>query len=426
MPSAAHPSYIIVGAGVFGASTALELINAEPEARIVLIDRTSYPCPLAASHDYNKVVRADYGDLFYMRIALKARRYWKERPLYEPFFHECSLVNIDNTGLGRRMIENYKTLDEPNDATVVGPKDLKTKFDHLFEDFDEEDVHECYVNSNSGWAEAASAVQAVIGAAVEKGVKYEEASIASLTFDQNGGCTGVLTKDGRSFSAGRIILSTGAATAKLIADSAPDRPDIQVEDRLTAAAVITGVAKLTPEQAGEYKNIPVWIHSVGKTVGETMPIAPGGIMKITRDISFKNTYTHEASGQVISAPPDEPDYGQHTIPQGLRDEIETVKKGIYGRQVADLSIDSYRICWDAITPNQDFIISPHPRCPHLYIATGGSFHGWKFLPVLGEYVVQMLRGTLSEEAARRWAWDREQKGAAQGGLMPRRELRDIL
>src|SRR6266487_6399292 len=67
---------------------------------------------------------------------------------------------------------------------------------------------------------------------------------------------------------------------------------------------------------------------------------------------------------------------------------------------------------DAVTPNQDFIISPHPHCKNLYLATGGSFHSWKFMPTIGKYVVQMLDGTLDEEKVRRWAWDRENNGAA--------------
>lgn len=38
----------------------------------------------------------------------------------------------------------------------------------------------------------------------------------------------------------------------------------------------------------------------------------------------------------------------------------------------------------------------------------------------------MLQGTLEPEMERRWAWDRDNKGAAQGGLVPHRELSDIL
>jgi sarcosine oxidase/L-pipecolate oxidase len=80
---------------------------------------------------------------------------------------------------------------------------------------------------------------------------------------------------------------------------------------------------------------------------------------------------------------------------------------------------------DGITPNQDFIISSHPRCQNLYVATGGSFHGWKFLPIIGKYVVQMLDDQLDADLEKRWAWDREQTGSAHERIIPRRELKDL-
>lgn len=268
--SATMSSYLIVGAGVFGASTALELSKADPSANITLIDQKPAPRPLAASYDYNKVVRTDYGDLFYMRLMLKSRQYWEERPLYKRFYHKCSLVNIDSTDLGKRIVENYAKLGEPSEAKVIKLKELKTYFSGLFEDADESDIHDCYVNFRCGWAEAAPALQAVVDAAVNNGVQYVEASISRLLFD-DGACIGVQSSDGKTLKASRIILCTGAGTAKLIADSAPTRLDLQVKGRIVAAAVISGTVKLTPAQAQKYQNVPIWIHSVGKTVGTRHP-----------------------------------------------------------------------------------------------------------------------------------------------------------
>jgi sarcosine oxidase/L-pipecolate oxidase len=62
-------------------------------------------------------------------------------------------------------------------------------------------------------------------------------------------------------------------------------------------------------------------------------------------------------------------------------------------------------CRDTSTPQHDFLICPHPHSENLYVATGGSFHGWKFLPVIGDYIVKMMKGTLDEDLKKRWAWD---------------------
>lgn len=75
-------SYLIVGSGVFGTSTAYHLSLAHPNSNITVLDgSSSFPCSLAASHDCNKIIRVDYEDIFYCESALKARELWKNNPL---------------------------------------------------------------------------------------------------------------------------------------------------------------------------------------------------------------------------------------------------------------------------------------------------------------------------------------------------------
>lgn len=80
---------------------------------------------------------------------------------------------------------------------------------------------------------------------------------------------------------------------------------------------------------------------------------------------------------------------------------------------------------DAVTPTQDFIITAHPRCGNLFIATAGSFHGWKFLPIIGGYVVDLLDGKLGPDLIKRWAWDRDIKEPVHEVWFPEREMRDV-
>lgn len=81
---------------------------------------------------------------------------------------------------------------------------------------------------------------------------------------------------------------------------------------------------------------------------------------------------------------------------------------------------------DAFTSSSDFIISPHAASKGLYLATCGSFHGYKFFPVIGKYVVQMLEGALSEDLSEKWAWDRERPDGSQNPDWPRAEMKDYL
>lgn len=106
--------------------------------------------------------------------------------------------------------------------------------------------------------------------------------------------------------------------------------------------------------------------------------------------------------------------------------VRTPALGMLVTSDAGRSIDWLLPPRDAVTPDQDWVITPHPKCGNLYVATAGSFHGWKFLPIIGSYVTRMLHGKLDEEQTRRWAWDRQTRGSACPMYIPTRDLKDLL
>lgn len=93
--------------------------------------------------------------------------------------------------------------------------------------------------------------------------------------------------------------------------------------------------------------------------------------------------------------------------------------------------DYYRLCWDSISSDQHPRITRHPnaKLSNLYLAVGGSFHCYKFLPVIGKYVVNVLNdvtnGSQKDEA---WAWKQTQ-GHERGvheSLVPKNEFWDFI
>jgi hypothetical protein len=99
--------------------------------------------------------------------------------------------------------------------------------------------------------------------------------------------------------------------------------------------------------------------------------------------------------------------------------------------LSQLKVTTADVCFfflwirEALTPSEDFIISPHPASKNLYIATCGSFHGWKFFPILGKYVVQMLEQTLDKSLEAKWAWDRDLPPTDNNVMWPKKELQDL-
>lgn len=84
-----RPSVLIVGAGEFGASTALALLRSGRYGKITILDRASQlPAMDAASCDINKVVRNDYADPGYAKLAREAIKEW-QKPEWKGIFHQC-------------------------------------------------------------------------------------------------------------------------------------------------------------------------------------------------------------------------------------------------------------------------------------------------------------------------------------------------
>ena len=154
-----------------------------------------------------------------------------------------------------------------------------------------------------------------------------------------------------------------------------------------------------------------------------MPPNRDKMFKFTNANTFKNTVTHPC-GKEVSVPPKTP---QDLVPQALKDEsISIIRDRIpqileYGRLP-----DYWRLCWDAVSPDQNQLICQHPdaRLSNLYLATAGSFHSWKFLPTIGKYVVNVLNGESngkSKDDAWKWKTEWNSLGAHEK-VLPRGEL----
>ena len=254
---------VIVGAGAFGVSTAYSLIKERPSAHVILIDEAREQ---GASFDPSKVVRADYGDKLYMKIALEALDLWRSDPLFRPFYHETGLVWVDSDDSLQRITENYQHFGAKKAYELTDSKDLKA-LPRIYQDANFTGVNKVFINHNGGWVEAADALKSVLQSAVDYGVEYREATVEAVLFDDEGNCVGVKTSLGETLNATHVVLAAGAAIPKLLADSAPEREEMQVGDRLRAAAICEATVQLSPEQAEDFHGGPVFVHEVAPTQG---------------------------------------------------------------------------------------------------------------------------------------------------------------
>ncbi|KAK0706082.1 FAD dependent oxidoreductase [Lasiosphaeria miniovina] len=431
----AASSYLIVGSGVFGASTALHLARRFPGARITLVDRDHYDAPrrVAASWDWNKVVRADYSDITYARLALEAQGLWRADPLWQRFYHESGVVWISPGAFAQTVRDNFAALGATPDASACSVDEARGIYGGLFAGADYTAVREVHVNRSSGWAEAKEALQSTVAAAVALGVEYRVAQVAAVAFDMNEGargrCCGVTTADGALLAADRVVLCSGAYTPKLLIDSDPTWGELHAGGRILAAGVTEATAPLDEDERAVLEAMPIGINENpvqrGCDVG-CMPLPSLGAFKCWGQVFVRNTVTHPVTNEQLSAPPLQPDYKQWDVPAALQEDVSWALKSLFGDKFQGKKMENFRVCWEAVTPSDDFIVSPHPACDGLFIATCGSFHGFKFLPVLGKYVVQMLCDELAPDLQKQWAWDRELSSTEGNKKWPCKELGDFI
>lgn len=82
-----------------------------------------------------------------------------------------------------------------------------------------------------------------------------------------------------------------------------------------------------------------------------------------------------------------------------------------------LHVTGTRLCWYTDSFDNQFVVDAVPGKAGVMIATGGSGHAFKFLPVLGSFVADRIEGgaksAVGKEMLQRWQWR-----SLQGGEKP--------
>ena len=439
-------STLIIGAGIFGISTAYHLALKHPNAKITILDRCPAPSAPAASTDLNKIVRADYSNPLYMNLGFEAISAWKELPFFKNanVYHQTGWIMMDekDSDLAERIQRNFQNSGRNEGIADLTEEEVRNRWGGILKDTNCDEFGRYYYNKTAGWADAGTALQIMAEEAVKMGVEYKVGDVMRVLIGEIG-VRGVETASGEIFTADKVLLCTGAWTSSLMSSIEDELgiPDSErIENQVTAAGVCVAHFQLTEEEKEVYGQLPVFVYGGHGTLslfslpcmrpltktGEVIPPTASGIFKFTSATSFKNTVV-TPSEHSISVPPEG---SQLSVPTTLQDElIDQVRARIPQMLDNGRQVDYFRLCWDSISPNQQPLITRHPDATlrNLYFAVGGSFHCWKFLPVIGRYIANVLEGVSNgEEKDQAWSWktgSREERGVHEK-VMPRRELKD--
>ncbi|CAG9981776.1 unnamed protein product [Clonostachys byssicola] len=409
MPLNKTDPIVVVGAGVFGLSIALEL-RQRAYKNITVLDRMLPPVADGSSNDTSRIIRPDYVDTFYARLATEAIGLWRESDLLKPFYHPTGFVLASEKARDEYLEHGKQVLSQQGNRfqsfqTTDELKSIRPELRDITFPFSG------YISHNAGWVDAAGAVRAVAERLGELGVSFvtgPRGTMTSLKTNQDSQVVGVIVAHGPPIPASRVILATGAWTNHYL----------NLDGAITSSAQPVGFIKLTPEEAHTLGNMPV-VDNMTSGCFVFPPTPDTHVLKIARHShGFETSIAPDSqSERRISAPKrDSNNAAASWIPE---DADAAFRKAL--KQLVPIAAEKpwarRRLCWYTETPRGDFIADHHPSLTGLFVVTGGAGHGFKFLPVLGRYTADCFEGKASEELQRRWKLHVDEDKAPPGPIV---------
>jgi glycine/D-amino acid oxidase-like deaminating enzyme len=352
----------IIGAGVFGAWTALTLRRRG--LRVLLMDAYGPANSRASSGGESRIIRLGYGsDKIYTRWAAHSLPRWRElfAQTGERLFHRTGVLWLAHDG------DPYEGAAIANVARSGAAVEKLSISDvgRRFPQFALEGVAWAFLELEAGVLMARRAVQDVVRQAVAEGVEYH--TDAALPPQATGPLKELHTQNGAPINAEIYIFACGAWLPKFFPALLADRFFISRQEVFFFGAP-AGDLGFTPPA------FPTWICRMDGMYG--MPDLEGRGVKIACD-------TH--------GPAMDPDTADRT-PSAAALEKAHQYLAMRFPALRDAPIVEARVCQYENTSSGDFLADRHPEMDNVWLVGGGSGHGFKHGPAMGDYVAAQIFG----------------------------------
>ncbi len=361
-----RPHVVVVGAGAFGGWSALHLLRRG--ARVTLLDAWGPGNSRASSGGETRVIRATYGpDPVYAQMMRRSLRLWQENQAQWniPLFRGTGVLwmtGSDDEYEKRSMSLMLEAGLAPERLSLAV---LKKRYRQI----NFEGVKWAIYEKDAGYLLARQACQCVVDAFVREGGDYRQLA-ATPGVITKGEMQGLKVSNGSTVQADRYLFACGPWLAELF-------PKI-IRQRVKASRQEVFFFG-TPAGDSRFAegNLPVWVdHSQGFQYG-----IPGNERR-----GFK--VADDTPGPAFN-----PTHGDRMpSARGLAAVRRYLAFRFPALKAAPL-IES-RVCQYENTPDRHFIIDVHPEAGNTWLAGGGSGHGFKHGPAVGERVAGLVLGQL--------------------------------
>ena len=352
---------LVVGAGAFGGWTALHLLR--KGARVTLVDAWGPGNSRASSGGDSRVIRHTYEDRIYVDLVIRSLGLWREneerwhRKLYrqtgvlwmvqeDEAYERAALAHLKDAGVAHQVLE---------------ARDVSRRFPQINTD----GVRWAIYEEDAGYLLARRACEAVVEGFVSEGGDYRRARVEPGAIE-NGRMAAARTTSGHSLPADRFIFACGPWLGKLFPDVIGDRVRPTRQEVFHFGAPAGDSRFVTP-------NLPIWADH-GDRFWYGIPGSERRGFKVADD-------TH--------GPDFDPTSGERRPSEaGLKAAREYMEFRFPAMQGAPLL--EARVCQYENSPDGHFIVDRHPEAANVWLVGGGTGHGFKHGPALGQHVAERV------------------------------------
>jgi glycine/D-amino acid oxidase-like deaminating enzyme len=357
------PHVAVIGAGAFGGWTALHLL--ERGARVTLLDAWGPGNSRASSGGETRIMRGTYGpDQLYSQLAARAVKLWEkyEGRWKRQFLHRTGVLWMVSSRDDAYERGSLRMLREARiKFREFSTAEMKKRWPQI--NFD--GVHWGIFEPECGYLDARASCQAVVDAFVAEGGEYWQMAVAPDGLE-NGPMRSVILSDGSRLKADYYVFACGPWLGKLFPGTLGRLVQATKQD-IFFFGPPAGDSRFTDA------HMPVW-GDHGKRFFYGIPGSDRRGFKMaddTRGAAF------------------DPTCGERVVSQAT---LKRVREYLALRFPAmkDAPLIETRVCQYEQTPDSNFILDRHPRMENVWILGGGSGHGFKHGPALGEMVADLV------------------------------------
>jgi len=361
--------FVVIGAGVFGAWTAYFL--RQSGASVCLVDAYGAANNRASSSGETRIIRMGYGpDELYTRWSARSLPFWQSlsKQTGVELFRKTGVLWLSNDA--DRHVQDMLTVLHRCGVSAGGlsASEIAIRYPQL----SFHDITGGVLEPESGILMARRAVQLLVREMIKEGVEYSTTAVVPP--QRRSKLNRIETSDGGFISGGTYIFACGPWLPKVF----PGLLDEHIHPTRQEVFFIGIPAGHREFGIGQ---MPVWLHHSHPERPYVLPDIENRGLKIAFD---------------RHGPDIDPDTAMRVVSQ---ESIALVQHYLSEHVPAlrNAPIVETRVCQYENTSNGDFLIDRHPELENVWVVGGGSGHGFKHGPAVGEYVSSSILHSASPE-----------------------------